>query len=236
MRTEIFILVIILIGLVGISVSFHLLFFARMTIPAKMLGGYTLMLTISSIEPLKLYLDSTSFLLESLVGAASFLIGPVLFLYCKYRLQRISSWKRADALHFVPAAGIFVIMITASRQPQPAQDSLIDVIFYLVFVCHVFTYTIRSFVIGLRKRKREKIETLSDRFHLPFIFCLVVSSFLLFLYSFLSTVLGLSGAFYFEVFIQGLLTSIIIIIVLLNAETLDTHPPNGTNAKAVWSK
>src|SRR5687768_13048924 len=100
MRQELFILFILFIALIGVAICCHLVFFPRKSIGAKMLGWYTLLLTLSSVEPLKQFLGAAGLCLEVIIGVAAFMIGPVLFLYCKYRLLDVKFWKKVDALHF----------------------------------------------------------------------------------------------------------------------------------------
>ena len=235
MRQDVFILLILFVAMVGITICGHLVFFQSKNIKAKMLGWYTLLLTISSVEPLKQFIgDHIKLFFEVLVGTGAFMIGPTLFLYCNYRLLNKPYWIKADALHFIPALVIFLLMFSAPAA-QPGEESVADVIFYFIFISHLFTYTLKSFLLVLREKKRHRPQALREQFHLPFLACLVTSSFVLFAYSFLSTLFGLNEASHFKLCVQGLLTLIIIVIVLLNAETLENHPSEDTQSRnAIW--
>lgn len=235
MRQDIFILLILFVAIVGITICGHLVFFQSKNIKAKMLGWYTLLLTISSVEPLKQFTgENIKLFLELSVGTGAFMMGPMLFLYCNYRLLNKPYWIKADALHFIPALIIFLLMFSAPAA-QPGEESVADVIFYFIFISHLFTYTLKSFLLVLREKKRQRPEALREQFHLPFLVCLVISSFMLFAYSFLSTLFGMNAASHFKLSVQGLLCLIIIVIVLLNAETLENHPSENTRSRnAIW--
>lgn len=223
MSNEIFILFIATIGLLGFALAVHLILFRKNTVPTKMLGWYTFLLTISSLEPLKQYLSTQMYLFEIVVGAGSFMIGPVLFVYCKYRIQNRMHWKRMDFLHFIPAMILLLLMIVSPQNSVSEQESSGDVMLYLFFVCQVFAYTLTSLFLISKEKKHGNSELLLQQFHLTFILFLVISSLILFVYSFASTLLGFNTSFPFKLSIQAFLTLIIIVIVLLNAETLEDH-------------
>lgn len=236
MSNEIFVLFIGTIGLLGFALAIHLILFRKNSVPTKMLGWYTLLLTISSLEPLKQYFSTSMYLFEIVVGAGSFMIGPVLFVYCKYRIQNSMYWKRIDFLHFIPA-GIFLILMIASPQTSvPEQEASVDVMLYVFFVCQVFAYTLTSLFLVTKEKKQGNPELLLQQFHLTFILFLVISSLVLFVYSFASTLIGFNTSFPFKLSIQAFLTLIIIVIVLLNAETLENHELRSETAKTFQKK
>jgi hypothetical protein len=223
MTNEIFILSIAAIGLLGLALSIHLIFSGKNKIPAKILGWYTLLLTLSSLEPLKLYLSTATYPFEVGVAVGSFMIAPMLFLYCKYRIQNRTQWRKVNILHFIPAAILLILMLAAPQPTGPVQESSAEFILYLLFAAQVFTYSIISFLLIWKKKKRGNPEFPLQQFHLNFVLFLVIGSLALFIYSFASTLLCFNNSFEFKVSIQIVLTLIIIFIVLLNAETLENH-------------
>ena len=188
-----------------------------------MLGCYTLLLTLSSLEPLKQYLSGAAYPFEVGVAVGSFMIPPMLFLYCKYRLQNRMQWRKVNILHFIPAAILLILMVAIPQRTDSVQESSADIILYLLFVCQVFTYSIISFLLIWKEKKRHNPEFPLQQFHLNFVLFLVIGSLAFFIYSFASTLLGFNNSFEFKLSIQVVLILIIIFIVLLNAETLENH-------------
>ena len=222
------------IGLLGVAMSLHLVLHKRNSIPAKILGCYTFLLTLSSIEPLKEYLSTASFFVEIIVAIGSFMIGPMLFLYCKYRLKDTVQWNKADIFHFVPACLLLILVLAGSGSVE--EDTTADIIFYLLFVCQIFAYSITSFSIVWKKKMRDASGTSLRQFHLNFVFGLVISSVILFAYSFGSTLVGFNNSLNFKFFIQAFLSLVIIVIVFLNAEALEDHELSDTHKKRTVRK
>ncbi len=145
-------------------------------------------------------------------------------------------WRKASILHFIPA-GILLILMLATPQPTgPVQESSGDIILYLLFICQVLTYSLISFLVIWKEKKRSDPEFPLQHFHLNFVLFLVSGSLVLFIYSFASTLLGFNNSFPFKLSIQAVLTLIIIIIVLLNAETLENHGSRNTRTKTFLRK
>lgn len=209
------------IGLLGAAMSLHLILHKWNSIPAKILGGYTFLLTLSSLEPLKEYLSTASFFAEIIVAVGSFMIGPMLFLYCKYRLKDKVQWNKLDTFHFVPAGLILILILAGSGSVE--EDTTADIIFYLLFICQIFAYSLTSFSIVWKKKLPGASDISIQKFHLNFVFGLVISSLILFAYSFGSTILGFNDSLNFKIFIQAFLSLVIIVIVFLNAEALEDH-------------
>jgi hypothetical protein len=130
MSKEIFILFLTAIGLLGFFVTAHLLIFRSHTISTKLLGGYTLLLTVSSLEPVKQYFSASLFVFEILVATCSFMIGPVLYLYCKYRILNYRVWNWKDVIHFIPAGIIMILMLLSSPPQASAEEQTDELIFY----------------------------------------------------------------------------------------------------------
>ena len=236
MTNEIFILSIAAIGLLGVALSIHLIFFGKNKVPAKMLGWYTLLLTLSSLEPLKEYLSSATYPFEVGVAVGSFMIAPLLFLYCKSRILNRMQWRKVNFLHFIPAAILLILMLATPQPTGRVQESSADIILYLLFVCQVFTYSIISILLIWKEKKRGNPEFPLQQFHLNFVLFLVIGSLALFIYSFASTLLGFNKSFEFKLSIQVVLTLIIMFIVLLNAETLENHELRNKGTKRFQGK
>jgi hypothetical protein len=236
MSNEIFLLSIAAIALLGFALSIHLIFFGKNKVPAKTLGWYTLLLTLSSLEPLKPYLATGTKAFEVLVAVGSFMIAPMLFLYCKYRVLQTMPWRNSNILHFAPA-GILCILLAATPQPTaPVEESSADVVLYLLFIGQVFTYSVISFSLIWKEKRRGNPLFPLQQFHLNFVLFLVIGSITMFVYSFASTLLGLNTSFQFKLSIQAVLTLIIIFIVLLNAETLENHELRRNQSKTSTGK
>jgi hypothetical protein len=222
MSNQVLIFSIASIGLLGLALSLHLILYGKNSIPAKMLGFYTFLITVASLEPLKEYLNKGSYFAEVVVAVGSFMIGPMLFLYCKYRLCNKIQWNKSDTLHFLPAVLLFIPMM-AGPAPTIAEDGTADIVLYLSFICQIFAYTLTSFFFVWKKKSRYISGSSIQQFHLNFVFGLVISSLILFVYSFGSTLLGFNDSMNFKIFIQVFLSLIIIVIVFLNAEALEDH-------------
>lgn len=223
MSSEIFMLFLAAIGLLGLSVALHLFLFKNKNLSTRLLGGYTLLMTISFLEPLKRYSNVSIFLFEIIVATGAFMLGPMLYLYCKHRIGnnlRSSGW---DLMHFIPAGVIMILTIFSPKPSKPMAEQTDEVVLYMLFALQVVAYTLLSLFFALKQKKRVNSEKMVQKFHITFVLFLVISSLILFLYSFSSTLLGLNHSFSFTLSIQALLTLLIIIIVLLNAETLEKH-------------
>jgi hypothetical protein len=222
MSNQVLIFSIASIGLLGLALSLHLILYGGTSIPAKMLGFYTFLLTVASLEPLKEYLNKGFYFAEVVVAVGSLMIGPMLFLYCKYRLGNKIQWIKSDTLHFLPAALLLVPMM-AGPAPTSGEDRTADIVLYLSFIFQIFAYTLTSFLLVWKMKFRDTIDSSIQQFHLNFVFGLVISSLILFVYSFCSTLLGFNDSLNFKIFIQAFLSLIIFVIVFLNAEALEDH-------------
>jgi hypothetical protein len=211
-------------ALLGIGLAIHL-FWGRKNTAARLLGLFTLMISIASVEPLingKKF--ELMFLMQSAVAIASFLLGPFLFLYCKYRLNN-ARWKRKDLWHFFLPCVILLLLIVgdnATNTPAPAQNEKDEVILYLLFVVQLFTYTFLALSMVLKNKISFK-EKLHDKLRHAFLRPLVVSSLIMFLYSVINTFFPLHSKNVFVILIQAMLGFLIVLIALLNAETLEKH-------------
>jgi hypothetical protein len=218
------------IGFLGLAMAIHLLFFGSEKVSAKLLGGYTFLLTLSSLEPLTIHL-AAPYWAETMIGMGAFMIGPTLYLYCHYRISGIKQWKRNNIVHFLPAAILLFLIIISPRPPVDAGESETDIILYLLFVIQLFSYTMISLFLILKTKGQKASPSSLEQFHLSFILILVVSSLVLFGHSFISTMLGANQTVNFRISIQAFLTLLILVVVLLNAETLEDHNLTGKTKK-----
>lgn len=218
------------IGFLGLAMAIHLVFFGSGKVSAKLLGVYTFLLTLSSVEPLTIHL-ATPYWAGAMIGTGAFMIGPMLYLYCLYRTAGIKQWKRKNIIHFLPAAVLLFLIIISPRPPVDAPESETDIILYLLFIMQLFSYTLISLFLILKTKGQNASPSSLEQFHLNFILILVVSSLVLFGHSFISTMLGANNSVNFRISIQAFLTLLILVVVLLNAETLEDHSLTGKTKK-----
>lgn len=191
-------------------------------IPARLLGAYTLLIAITSTEPLITFVQTgLKPFVNGIIAVCSVMIGPLLFLYCKYRLAG-HGWRVREYWHFTPAVFITMIYVGSSfsEESSPKSDSE-DIIFYLLFVLQLLSYSFVSLFIVLRKSPNTDL-TMRQKLQAAFLKPLVLVSMILFTYSFLHTLIPLFRET-FVLTIQLMIGILIVVIALLNAEKLEKH-------------
>jgi uncharacterized membrane protein len=209
-------------SVLGFGIAVHLISTNRQ-FTNKLLGVYTLLLSIVAFEPLtSLVQANTQSALQILVSISSFLLGPALFLYCKYRLSD-EHWSAFDLIHGFPAFAVFVLLILGQLNGQDAKnDSENEEIFwYLLFIIQLLGYAIKSFtMVATYYRKHPQQQ---NKLQKTFLKPLVIVSLILFSYSFLNTVIPVFSKNVFVILIQILIGFVIVVIALFNDETLEKH-------------
>ena len=206
---------------IGFALAIHLAFGVRSNV-ARFLSLFLFSLSVVLLEPLIDRFYSFQHLFAVLIGASTFLIGPSLFHYCKYRMTTIKK-TQYDFLHYLPALIVLVSMGISSIQAQDlAKDSVEDVIVYIFLVLQIFTYCLLALGIAFRSPKIFS-QSYPNRFHIVFVRLLVMFTLIMFTYSFLNTLLQYNTSSWFINSIQLVLNLAIISIALFNAEGLEKH-------------
>lgn len=191
-------------------------------VPAKLLGAYTMLIAITSTEPLSTFVQAElKRFLIGIIAICSVMIGPLLFLYCKYRLAG-HGWRVREYWHFTPALFIALIYVGSylSEELSPKSDSE-EVVLYLLFVLQLLTYSFASLFIILRKSGTTDL-TIHQKLQAAFLKPLVMVSIVLFTYSFLHSLMPVFKET-FVLTIQLMIGVLIVVIALLNAEKLEKH-------------
>jgi uncharacterized membrane protein len=209
-------------SILGFGIAVHLISYNKQ-FTNKLLGLYTLLLSIVAFEPLTEVVEANAqSALQMLVAISSFLLGPALFLYCKYRISD-ERWRATDLIHGFPAFVIFVLLVNAQFNGLDTQNDSEneEILWYLLFVAQLFGYTIKSFLIvrSYYRRHPQQKHKLQKTFLKP----LVITSLILFSYSFFNTLVPVFSKNIFLILIQILIGFLIIVIALLNDETLEKH-------------
>ncbi len=211
-------------ALIGWFIGIHLILFTKGT-RAILLGAYTALISIACAEPLIRYLPYTLMpLATTTVAVCSYLIGPVLFLYCKYVLTPVP-WRKGHLIHFIPATFILLLYILSYLAPgiEHTNSGKEEFVLYMIFQIQLLGYTITSLVMTARRggtdgRPSEKLQRILLK---P----LVITSLALFLYSLAHSLLPVISAKTFVWIIQTMLAVLIMVIALLHAENLEKHKP-----------
>jgi hypothetical protein len=209
-------------SILGVLLALPLLF-GRKNPPRTILGIYTLLLTVSFIEPVT---KSGNSILSSaagiVIGTASFMLGPVLYLYCKARAHNIQKWKMSYLVHFIPSGIIFLLMTYSTIFYPAAEEGVAEMVIYGFFVIYLITYSVESLMVILRKRKTPT--TYQEKIQWIFLLFLSSTSLALFAFSTLYTLLGFGLSYTFVIAVQLILFFIIMAISLLNPEASKTEP------------
>jgi hypothetical protein len=209
-------------SVLGLLLALPLLF-GRKNPPRTILGVYTLLLTISFVEPVTKSADSIlSNATGIIIGTASFMLGPALYLYCKARTQNIQKWKPSYLAHFTPSGIIFLLMTYSAIFYPAAGDGVAEMVIYGFFVIYLITYSVESLMVILRKRKIPA--TYPEKIQWIFLLFLSSTSLALFAFSTLYTLLGFGLSYSFVIAVQLVLFFIIMAISLLNPEASKTEP------------
>jgi hypothetical protein len=214
-------LVILAVGVIGCTIGIHLMYSGE-SAATKLLGAYTLVIAITSTEPIGIFVPiEIKPFLNGIIAVCSVMIGPLLFLYCKYRLA-VHEWRIREYVHFTPA--IVLILIHAINYYIGAPGSKSDseeILFYLLFVIQLLSYSFAAFFIVVTK-SRNSNPTMQQKIQTAFLKPLVVSSVILFSYSFLHTMFPVLKQD-FVLTIQVMIGVLIVVIAFLNGEKLDKH-------------
>jgi hypothetical protein len=218
MSQDVFYLLVCAGGVLGCLFSMILLL-RKKNIAGVLLGVYTLLLSISFIEPVTKYLSQEMRSVTAVViGTASFMLGPSLYLYCKHSVMNIQKWSRVYIFHFLPAGFIFLMMAYPIIVPQTASNDTIDILVYGFFVMYLITYSVESLLMVLRKRKSADVRH-REGIQSAFLLFLVIASLILFSFSTLYTLMGFALNNGFIIGIQTMIFLIIMGTALLNPET-----------------
>lgn len=208
----------------GALLSLGLITIRRPGPAVRLLGFYTLVLSIGLAEPLIDRVPDQTELFRNVWGAFSLLYGPLLFLYVRSRLVELSKLTRKDFVHLVPFFIYQISLVVVSlRQSSDWMDSdALDLLIYELLFLQIFTYCILCFKI-LASRKREVVSPVT-KIRVAFVTTLVILSTVLFVSSFtfshlrLFFSLPLNSVFMFS--IQLGLSLLIFVIALLNTESM----------------
>jgi hypothetical protein len=208
----------------GLLLSAGLLTIRRPDHTVRLLGLYTLVLSIGLAEPLIEKIPDQTDFLKSAWGGFSLLYGPFLFLYVRNRLGEVSKTVWKDALHFMPFL-IYQVMLpfvihweTINRNDMETLDF---VVYELLFL-QIVIYCVKSFLLLARKKKKHSgaVATIKT----TFVTTLIILSSILFLSSFgfshiqLIFNVPMNALFLFS--IQLGLSFLIFVIALLNTENM----------------
>lgn len=218
----VFLNILIIIGAVlGFGMTFHF-FYSEKKLSAKLLGLFAVAISIVSLEPLQQFTDNRwNSTVEVFIGSASFMLGPSLFLYIKYKTKPLK-WRKSDSIHFLTPFVIILLLTFGRTQTIEQGDDIHEVIFYVLFNIQLYAYTITAILKAFQKNKELK-KTLKVELEGALLKPLVISALILFTYSFLTTFIPMGDKSAITTFIQLFLLAIIMIIALLNAETLENH-------------
>jgi hypothetical protein len=207
-------------AVIGLGIFIHL-FFRKNNLPAKLLALYTLFISCTLLEPLYSIcsIEVVAFL-QMGVAFSSLSLGPSLFLYCKHRLNKDKTFKYIDLLHFLPGLMMLLLMLTADKSNGSKEDAQ-EAIFYILFIFQLLSYTIRSLMLVIKNVLHNPSSKLKMQ-HM-FLRYLVIISLTLFIYSPVSALFHFHEKDTFTLIIQMFLLVIIVIIALLNSETLENH-------------
>jgi hypothetical protein len=194
-------------------------FIGRIEVSKILLGTYLILLTLSFVEPLKKSMPAgASGIVEVLIGTASFMLGPTLFLYCRYKTQSIKKWNIRDSLHFFPSIIIFGIMVISLLSETPKHMGTFDFFLYGFFVIYLMAYSVESLMFIIRVRRKTSLKKYQQEMTISFLYFLVLASLILFAFSTLFTLLGNAVSKTFVTTIQIFIFCIIMGIALLNPE------------------
>ena len=199
------------------------LFISRQSSPGKLLGLYTLAIGIAAAEPLLIRVAPARFAMETVVAVASFLLGPLLYLYTCHRIRE-SRWKIRDLVHGSPALLLLLFMILAPAPDGETASAVAppdEVILYALFVIQLLGYTLAACVIASRYRFRRPMQ-IRREMQRAFVMPLITASLILFVYSVITSLIPMNRHTV-TASIQLLLGGVIIVITLLNAENLEKH-------------
>ena len=209
---------------IGSIFSIVLLFFKKSSVAIRLLGLYTLTLSLGLAEPLLLpFLNESTMLFY---GAFSFLYGPFLFLYTKYSASNFSHLKTREYFHFLPFMMYLFLIATSIVLPVVGDLDIPDLILYELLFFQIFFYCTKS--LYFLKALPHLVSAPDKRVGMmkqSFLYAINICSTVLFLSSFLGSHLLLflgnqtlpSG---FISFIQVAITLVILIVCLLNTETM----------------
>jgi len=201
--------------LLSLSLSIHL-FILRRGPAANFLALYMLSVCIILLEPaIPLAAGHSLWIGQLFIGAFTFVTGPALFHYCKFRLTQ-SKFRLGLLWHYVPAFMVFILM-SITPESTINEGGADEVILYLIFVLQILSYAYLSFRIV----KKVASQIFISQFHLVFVRLLLGAHVSVFVYSFLSTLIRSNVSSVFIDSIQILLNVIIIVVALFNAEGLE---------------
>ncbi|HYG17984.1 MAG TPA: hypothetical protein VD816_03610 [Ohtaekwangia sp.] len=208
--------------LVSSILGLHLII-SRRNLPGRLLGFYTLIIGITAAEPILIQVTPARSAMETIVAVCSFLLGPSLYLYTRYRLGKIR-WRMYDFFHGLPAL-ILLLLMLLTPAPEPAVGPETtppdEVVLYGLFVLQLLGYTLPALFAAARKRLHTVTGMRQEMQHV-FVMPLIIASLMLFLYSFITSLVPL-GRPMLVATIQVLLGVVILVIALLNAEGLEQH-------------
>lgn len=208
----------------GALLSVGLITIRRPGPTVRLLGFYTLVLSIGLAEPLINRVPDQTELLRSVWGGFSLLYGPLLFLYVRSRLEHVNKLARKDFIHLIPffVYQVLTLLFSLTQHTIGMDPEALDLLIYELLFLQIFSYCILCFKILVRKR-REVLSPVT-KIQVAFVTTLVILSAILFLSSFtfshlrLFFSLPLNSVFMFS--IQLGLSLLIFIIALLNTENM----------------
>jgi hypothetical protein len=209
-------------SLLGFGIAIHLISYNKQ-FTNKLLGFYTLLLSIVAFEPLTLLVEvNAQPTLQIMVAISSFLLGPALFLYCKYRISD-EPWRTVELIHTLPALVVFILLVAAqfNGNDMENQSKNEDIIWYLLFIVQLLGYAIKSLIMVWSHYRRHPHQR--NKLKKTFLKPLVLTSLILFSYSFLNTLIPVFSKSVFLILIQILIGFLIIVIAFFNDETLEKH-------------
>lgn len=182
------------------------------------LAVYMLSLSAALLEPVlhRFFSSPANNLYFELLGSYTFLLGPLLFLYCGTGVGQ-RTVTGLDYLHFIP----FVLYISLVLLIQQRSDVL-EFFVYELFIVHVLCYSVLS--IRILKKEEVKPSTLAGEVHAAFVKKVPRISLVLFL----AIALFSNGSLFFNWILTNHVVTIIqlafiiylFFIVLINPELL----------------
>lgn len=224
MESNIFFLITVCGVALGLLLSVGLLTIRRSGHTVRLLGLYTLVLSIGLAEPLIEKIPDPTDFLKSAWGGFSLLYGPLLFLYVRNRLEKIQTLAWKDAMHGAPFFIYQIVLLGFSLIGirEGIDTETLDFLVYELLFLQIFTYCGMSIRILVLKKHESQEEVTKVR--RAFVTTLVILSSLLFFSSFafshiqLIFNLPLNAVFLFS--IQLGLSFLIFVIALLNTENM----------------
>jgi len=129
---------------IGLILSIVFLFYKKSSLAIRLLGLYTLTLSLGAAEPvLTPYLNDFVMLFY---GGFSFLYGPFLFLYTKYSVISLSRLKTREYFHFLPFTVYIFLIATSIVFPVVGNLDIPDIIYMNSYFFRYFSIAPKVYI------------------------------------------------------------------------------------------